>query len=126
MSQEYPLLVAAAMARAYRNGEKTQTRRQVKPQPPSEARCPQSTSLAEHLAPVALLACLGLQAVTASQPVLPCLELVEVAAEAAELAQLVVAVETVEAMALAVVAGAVLRLDLTQGLAAMVHPATSK
>lgn len=75
---------------------------------------------------MALLACLGLQAVTASQPVLPCLELVEVAAEAAELAQLVVAVETVEAMALAVVAGAVLRLDLTQGLAAMVHPATSK
>lgn len=36
MSQEYPLLVAAAMARAYRSGEKTQTRRQVKPHPPSE------------------------------------------------------------------------------------------
>jgi len=33
---EHPLLVAASMARAYRRGEKTQTRRQVKPQPPSE------------------------------------------------------------------------------------------
>jgi len=29
LSQEYPLLVAAAMARAYRSGEKTQTRRVV-------------------------------------------------------------------------------------------------
>jgi len=59
-----------------------------------------------------------------SQQVLPCLEPVEVEVAAVELAQLVAAVETVEAMALVAAAGAVLRLDLTQGLAAMVHPAT--
>lgn len=90
------------------------------------ALCPQSTLLVAPLAPVALLACLGPQEVTASQPVLPCLEQVEVAAVAGELAQLEGAVETAEAMALVVAAGAVLRLDLTQGLAAMVPLATSK
>jgi hypothetical protein len=90
------------------------------------ALCQQLTLLAVHLAPVALLACLGRPAVTASQPVRPCLELVEVEAGEVELVQLAGAVETAEAMALVVVAGAVLRLDLTQGLAAMVPLAISK
>lgn len=60
------------------------------------------------------------------QPVLQCLELVGAAEVAEDLAQLAGAAETAETTVQAVAVAVERRLVSTRGLAAMVHPATSK